>query len=46
MQPELGYNKTLLGEHLGWAPRDFAQHPVAESLHRQAFSAPEVTFIR
>lgn len=37
MQPELDYNKTLLGETLGRAPKDFAQHPVAGSPYRQAF---------
>lgn len=46
MQPELDYNKTLLGETLGRVPKDFAQHPVAGSPNRQAFSPPQVTFIR
>lgn len=45
-RPELDYNKTLLGETLGRAPKDFAQHPVAGSPYRQAFSPPQVTFIR
>lgn len=46
MQLQLDYNKRLLGEHLGRPPRDFAQHPAAESRHRQALSAPEVALIR
>lgn len=46
MQLELDYNKRLLGEHLGRPPKDFAQHPAAESQHRRALSAPEVALIR
>lgn len=42
---KLDYNKALLGEILGRAPKDFVQHPVAGSPYRQAFSLPEVTFI-
>lgn len=45
MQPELDYNKMLLGETLGRAPKDFVQHPVAGIPYRQAFSSPEGTFI-
>lgn len=41
---KLDYNKALLGEILGRAPKDFVQHPVAGSPYRQAFSLPEVTF--
>lgn len=42
---KLDYNKALLGEILGRAPKNFVQHPVAGSPYRQAFSLPEVTFI-
>lgn len=45
MQPELDYNKMLLGETLGRSPKDFVQYPVAGSPYRQAFSPPEGTFI-